>query len=191
MISFLFIIAVTAAAAAAAINPSLQRCQNALQNGYTEEPPFNGHSIVLTFVEDYPLAELKATVEALGPAVVESASYALEEREREDAAARERTRKHKEEIEERRLKLPRWREECSAERKRVSEHNAKLWFWHTPEREPSSSCPCIRWEDVSPCQELDCFDSFAGEPVQQCFWHDQGPPGYAPPRVNRLVLRMQ
>lgn len=199
-----FFVCLISTACALNVSASVWRCNNAMQVGFTDAPPFDGEHVELHFVDGYNETELEETVAAYqkdGYFV----TFNLCDKERKK---REQTRKIEELQRNQRLK-DQWNvTQLEIECARVMEaydnatrYNREKWFWQEYKvvHEPATSCLCYRQMDNNnaftlhvnhPCAELDCakhdsvFGNCSGRSSEGTLY-----PGYVPPCINKIKIK--
>lgn len=157
-------------------SPSECRCRNAIQYGFTDEPPFDGKSVVLKFSEEYNVTELEETIAFLGSTLVVShdfgcADYLKRRKQKEEKKAIEQKK------EEQRVRILREKrdsfnalEKCEEYEKEIEAENAKKWWWQEkiqPIQRVDGWCDCRQsklveeeweweYEMLHPCKEVGC-----------------------------------
>lgn len=192
-------------------SPSECRCLNAIQYGFTDEPPFDGQHVNLRFSEEYNETELEETIKHLGPSIVVWHELCKDASKREEEKLEKERKKEADRIETWKQKalaanLEERCETAKAERESLYKRNEKKWFWQTKEtpQEWREECLCSRSIENDennnyvlhnhPCIELACLK--IGKPFEDC---DNETPFYASPPgfpqfrvvcVNKLKLKV-
>ena len=164
-------------------SPSECRCLNAIQYGFTDEPPFDGQHVNLRFSEEYNGTELEETIKYLGSSMVVWHELCKDASKREEERLEKERKKEADRIETWKQKalaanLEERCETAKAERESLLQRNEKKWFLQTKEtpQEWREDCLCSRLLENDensnyvlhnhPCTELACLK--IGKPFRDC-----------------------
>lgn len=188
-------------------SPSECRCRSAIQYGLTDEPPFDGKSVVLKFSEDYNVTELEETVLFLGPTLVVSYDFGCAERircrkqEEEEKVIEQKKEEQRARILREKIDSFNVLEKCEEYEKEIEAENAKKWWWQEkiqPIERANGCCVCRQtklveeeweweYEMHHPCKEVGC-DHVTRRCVDMSQFY-RGPPGWVPPCVYSIRLK--
>jgi hypothetical protein len=189
-------------------SPSECRCLNAIQYGFTDEPPFDGQYVNLRFSEEYNGTELEETIKHLGPSIVVWHELCKDASKREEEKLEEERKRKADRIETWKQKAlaANLEERCEiakTERESLLQRNEKKWFWQTKEtpEEWREDCPCMRVFEKDnnyalhdhPCTELECLK--IGKPFGDCtnetpFWSSIPEYSFRKVCINELKLKV-
>jgi len=189
-------------------SPSECRCWNAIQYGFTDEPPFDGQTVTLKFNEDYNVTELEETIAFLGPTRVVSHDFDCfkrkkqEKQEEEERAAEQKKEDQRVRILKEKREAYNVIQKCEDHEREINDENAKKWWWQEKAQPISRSdgwCECRQskrvkeeweweYELLHPCRELGC-ESYRPRRCYDMTLSFSGPPGWVPPCVYSIRLK--
>jgi hypothetical protein len=137
--------------------------------------------IEVTFTEPYNETELRQTIQNLGIRVIESFLCADKKRQEEELHQKEEQKRREE-------RLSSARKECLKYLREIEQWNEEKWFFQSPKEIPDYNCKC----NPNACEETKCLESNEPYDCSSCFERGmaRGPPGYIPPCVNRIKIKL-